>query len=202
MLICKETEPQTFVSLTLLWVTDCDFLKILLRMKLPPPVGISVPRNHSFTTGLHRKKEPGKPADRKSATNEQSGWETDSRAHHRKAGRQTAWGGRLQRERTAGMFSYHTSVHGTSTPLTAALPCAQSSQTAVLAVWPISVVDVVPRQRYSRRKEQPATRRVTEHCYWIALWSRISFGAVVGTCYDCIICSLCLACTCLNLVSH
>lgn len=134
VLICKETEPQTFVSLTLLWVTACDFLKILLRMKLPPPVGISVPRNHSFTTGLHRKKEPGKPADRKSATNEQSGWETDSRAHHRKAGRQTAWGGRLQRERTAGMFSYHTSVHGTSTPLTAALPCAQSSQTAVLAV--------------------------------------------------------------------
>lgn len=77
-----------------------------------------------------------RPADRKSATDEQSGWETDSQAYHRKAGRQEVWGGRLQREQTAGMLNYHTSVHGMSTPLTTALPCAQSSQTAASAVYP------------------------------------------------------------------
>lgn len=50
----------------------------------------------------------------------QSGWQACSRADHRKAGRQEAWGGRLQREQTAGMLNYHTSVHDMSTPLTTA----------------------------------------------------------------------------------
>lgn len=49
-----------------------------------------------------------------------SGWQADSQADRRKAGRQEVWGGRLQREQTAGMLNYHTSVHDMSTLLTTA----------------------------------------------------------------------------------
>lgn len=78
----------------------------------------------------------------------ESGWQTDSRADHRKAGRQEAWGGRPQREQTAGMLNYHTSVHDMSTPLRSAqrLNPVQSRVRLPYQWFPLrlSVVRMVP----------------------------------------------------------
>lgn len=65
-------------------------------------------------------RQAGKPWWAEQQRKSQSGWQTCSRVAQRRAGRQEVWGGRLQREQTAGMFNYHTREHDKSSSLTAA----------------------------------------------------------------------------------
>lgn len=56
----------------------------------------------------------------------------------KRPGRQEAWGGRPQREQTAGMLNYHTSVHDMSTLLTTAQRLTDPVQSRVRLAVPSS----------------------------------------------------------------